>query len=52
MSSSVSGLRYEENQIGGTFKSLKIEYIWEFIYDGSLPNKIELIYSKWVIKKD
>jgi len=29
--SSVSGLRYEENQIGGTFKSSKIEYIWEFI---------------------
>ena len=52
MSSSISGLRYEENQIGGAFKSSKIEYIWEFILDGSLPNKIELIYSKWVVKKD
>ena len=51
MSSSISGLRYEENQIGGAFKSSKIEYIWEFILDGSLPNKIELIYSKWGGKK-
>ena len=51
MSSSISGLHYEENQIGGAFKSSKIEYIWEFILNGTSPNKIELIYSKWTGKK-
>ena len=51
MSSSISGLHYEENQIGGAFKSSKIEYIWEFVLNGTSPNKIELIYSKWSGKK-
>ena len=51
MSSSISGLHYEENQIGGAFKSSKIEYIWEFILNGSSPNKIQLIYSKWTDNK-
>ena len=51
MSSSISGLHYEENQIGGTFKSSKIEYVWEFILNGSSPNKIQLIYSKWTDDK-
>ena len=51
MSSSISGLHYEENQIGGTFKSSTIEYIWEFILNGSSPNKIQLIYSKWTDNK-
>ena len=47
----ISGLRYEENQIGGAFKSSKTEYIWEFLINGTSPNKIELIYSKWTGKK-
>ena len=51
MSSSISGLHYEENQVGGTFKSSKIEYVWEFILNGSSPNKIQLIYSKWTDDK-
>ena len=46
MSSPVSGLRYEENQIGGAFKSPQTEYIWEFIINGNL-NKIVFINSKW-----
>ena len=29
MSSPITGLRYEEKQIGSTFKSSKVEYIWE-----------------------
>ena len=49
-SSSISGLRYEEKKIGGTFKSSKVEYIWEFILDG-VPQKIELIDSRWTGKK-
>ena len=51
MSSSISGLHYEENQIGGAFKSSKTDYIWEFILNGSSPNKIELISSNWTGKK-
>ena len=50
MSSSISGLRYKEKKIGGTFKSSKIEYTWEFILDGT-PQKIELIDSRWSGKK-
>ena len=46
MSSPVSGLRYEENQIGGAFKSPQTEYIWEFIINGNL-NKIVFINQKW-----
>ena len=46
MSSQVSGLHYEENQIGGAFKSSQTEYIWEFIINGK-TNKIVLINSKW-----
>ena len=46
MSSPVSGLRYEENQIGGAFKSPQTEYIWEFIINGNL-NKIVFINPKW-----
>ena len=51
MSSTLSGFHYEENKIGGTFKSSTIEYIWEFIIDGTIPNKIQLIDSKWTGKK-
>ena len=51
MSSTLSGFHYEENKIGGTFKSSTIEYIWEFIIDGTVPNKIQLIDSKWTGKK-
>ena len=51
ITSSISGLHYEENQVGGTFKSSKIEYVWEFILNGSSPNKIQLIYSKWTDDK-
>ena len=51
MSSSISGFHYEENQIGGAFISSKIEYIWEFVSNGSSPNKIQLIYSKWTDNK-
>ena len=50
MSSSLSGLRYQEKMIGGTFKSSKVEYTWEFILDGQ-PQKIELIDSRWTGKK-
>ena len=50
MSSSISGLRYQEKNIGGTFKSSKVEYTWEFILDGT-PQKIELIDSRWTGKK-
>ena len=50
MSSSISGLRYQEKKVGGTFKSSKIEYTWEFILDGT-PQKIELIDSRWSGKK-
>ena len=46
MSSPVSGLRYEENQIGGAFKSPQTEYVWEFIINGNL-NKIVFINPKW-----
>ena len=51
MTSSISGLHYEENQVGSAFKSLKIEYKWEFILNGTSPNKIELVYSKLTGKK-
>ena len=50
MSSPISGLRYEEKKIGGTFKSSKIEYTWEFVLD-NVPQKIELIDSRWTGKK-
>ena len=50
MSTGISGLRYQEKKVGGTFKSSKIEYTWEFILDGT-PQKIELIDSRWSGKK-
>ena len=50
MASGISGLRYQEKQIGGVLKNSKIEYTWEFILD-NMPQKIELIDSRWIGKK-